>query len=241
MKVLLLELSNRCDAGCPWCIQKYMKRERGEMELKLVERIADMTEGQKDILWLHFNGESFNHPQLFEAIEIMAKRNIKLGLFTNGMFLTDKIAEKLVRSSLYEMVVTVTRFDVRKKVKKLFDNSKRKFKLCTAYLIVPSKMKPALSLGEYRSWCMKNHIPLETRRFFPAEFKGDKHGCELVDLEKKCALRLRDIVCVYYDGTLVSCVKDYDGLTAMGNIKDFTKKEFQELKYNQSEIICPYL
>ena len=73
MKVLLLELSNRCDAGCPWCIQKYMKRERGEMELKLVERIADMTEGQKDILWLHFNGESFNHPQLFEAIEIMAK------------------------------------------------------------------------------------------------------------------------------------------------------------------------
>jgi radical SAM protein with 4Fe4S-binding SPASM domain len=105
------ELTNYCNLQCPECSSgsRQMQRERGFMEIELFKSV--MSELQPYIYYtnLYFQGEPMLHP-LFTSF-IRNCSNTKTVISTNGHFLSEENAEKIVRSGLNKLIISLDGID----------------------------------------------------------------------------------------------------------------------------------
>jgi radical SAM protein with 4Fe4S-binding SPASM domain len=101
------ELTNHCNLNCPECHSGagLMTRERGFMDINLFDRILTELEPYLYYLILYFQGEPMMHPRFFSFLE--RSRNINTIVSTNGHFLSQKNAEKIVRSGLNKLIISI--------------------------------------------------------------------------------------------------------------------------------------
>lgn len=90
-----IELSSICSKNCSVCGRRKLDREYpekilqyGNMSIELMNKIAEQLPKSKLLLQLHFNGESLEHSQLGNALQIF-KNHIRC-LNTNGQLLLKK-------------------------------------------------------------------------------------------------------------------------------------------------------
>jgi len=106
-----IELTNHCNLNCPECItgSGQMTRPKGFMPIGLFERILAESGPYLYNINLYFQGEPMMHPDFFIFLEKAAHHHSIVS--TNGQFLTPGNAEKLARSGLSRLIVSLDGMD----------------------------------------------------------------------------------------------------------------------------------
>lgn len=106
-----IELTNCCNLSCPQCNSGsgLMTRSRGYMSVDLFEKTIKELGPYLYNINLYFQGESMMHPEFFTILEKCSK--IHTTLSTNGHFLSMENAEKIVRSGLSKLIISLDGMD----------------------------------------------------------------------------------------------------------------------------------
>ena len=114
---IVIELTNRCNLNCPYCLvgmqeeQKSvahsdLKRSLGMMEMSLAEKvIKDAKELGISEVMLTFQGEPLLHKSFVDFIKLSKKKeyDLKTIVFTNGLLLNPVLSREIVRAGLYSI------------------------------------------------------------------------------------------------------------------------------------------
>jgi radical SAM protein with 4Fe4S-binding SPASM domain len=106
-----LELTNHCNLYCPECAagSGQMKRKRGFMDLELFNKIISELKPYLYNINLYFQGEPLLHPGFLSFIRNSG--NISTVLSTNGHFLSEENSEKIVKSGLSKLIISLDGLD----------------------------------------------------------------------------------------------------------------------------------
>ncbi len=112
-KEIHLESSSRCNAHCLTCPRDKMQRSLGEMNRELfVKAVNETSNYEMDFIMLHLNGE----PLLLDIDELVWRINYtretnpkckQINFFTNGSLLTEEVTNKLLKSKLDLIMISV--------------------------------------------------------------------------------------------------------------------------------------
>lgn len=102
-----VELTNNCNLNCPECASGsgMISRSRGFMNQVLFKRVMDEIGGYLLNVNLFFQGEPMLHPQFFNFIESCVSGRIVVS--TNGHFLTEDNARRIVSSKLNRLIISI--------------------------------------------------------------------------------------------------------------------------------------
>jgi radical SAM protein with 4Fe4S-binding SPASM domain len=105
------ELTNHCNLRCPECASgsEIMKRERGFMDPELYKRVISELTPYLLYVNLYFQGEPMMHPGFFSFPGFSG--DIFTVVSTNGHFLSAENSEKLARSGLRKLIVSLDGMD----------------------------------------------------------------------------------------------------------------------------------
>jgi radical SAM protein with 4Fe4S-binding SPASM domain len=105
------ELTNTCNLNCPQCFTGLglMTRKRGFMDIDLYKKVMKELSPYLYNANLYFQGEPMLHPLFFSFIDIAA--TIHSVVSTNGHFLSEENSEKLVKSKLSRLIVSLDGID----------------------------------------------------------------------------------------------------------------------------------
>lgn len=96
---LLIETTTRCNLRCKQCARLVNRYALADLEMETFERLTPLfPQLQETALYGH--GETFLHPRFFEMLETLKKHDIFVYVTTNGMLLTEAVAERLVALKL---------------------------------------------------------------------------------------------------------------------------------------------
>ena len=106
-----IELTNNCNLYCPECLSGsgQMTRIKGYMNSALFEKLIRELSPYLFNVNLYFQGEPMLHPQFFSFIDKI--RVIRTVVSTNGHFLTENNAVKLINSGIYKLIVSMDSLD----------------------------------------------------------------------------------------------------------------------------------
>ncbi|HYM09112.1 MAG TPA: radical SAM protein [Bryobacterales bacterium] len=96
----IVETTAKCNLYCPMCVRETYKQPKADMTDEIFERLVSQAGSSAEHMMLIGLGEPFMDPQIFERIEYCRRHNISTLLSTNGTFLDEKTAERLLASSL---------------------------------------------------------------------------------------------------------------------------------------------
>jgi radical SAM protein with 4Fe4S-binding SPASM domain len=105
------ELTNYCNLKCPECStgSGQMKRARGFMEIDLFNKVMRELSPYLYNINLYFQGEPMLHPLFFSFVR--NSTNTHSVVSTNGHYLSYENAEKLVRSVLSKLIISLDGID----------------------------------------------------------------------------------------------------------------------------------
>jgi len=105
------ELTNYCNLNCPECNSGsgLMTRNRGYMDIDLFSKVIKEIGPCLFNINLYFQGEPMLHPKFFTFLRKCSDINTTVS--TNGHFLSEESAEKLVKSGLKKIIVSLDGFD----------------------------------------------------------------------------------------------------------------------------------
>lgn len=118
-RVLSVEPTSRCNLNCPFCLvglqntlpsteHDLLPRGFGSMEMDLFEKICrDAKEFGIRRVQLHFQGEPLLHKQFPVMVRTVKAHDMKTNVFTNGLPLTEKMADRILESGLDAMRFSV--------------------------------------------------------------------------------------------------------------------------------------
>lgn len=101
------ELTNNCNLNCPECSSGsgQMKRQRGFMDISLFRIIIKELKPYLYNINLYFQGEPMLHPLFFSFTD--SCRDIHSTVSTNGHFLSPDNSDRIVRSGLNRLIVSI--------------------------------------------------------------------------------------------------------------------------------------
>jgi radical SAM protein with 4Fe4S-binding SPASM domain len=105
------ELTNTCNLNCPQCFtgSGLMTRKRGFMDIDLYKKVMKELIPYLYNVNLYFQGEPMLHPLFFSFIGLLTK--VQSVVSTNGHFLSEDNSERLVRSPLSRLIVSLDGID----------------------------------------------------------------------------------------------------------------------------------
>lgn len=111
-RMLSVEVTSRCNLNCPFCLvglqnslpsteHDLLPRGLGNMEPALFDKIAgDARDFGIEKVQLHFQGEPLLHRGLPDMVRAVKARGMVTQMFTNGLPLTERLAEALLDAGL---------------------------------------------------------------------------------------------------------------------------------------------
>lgn len=251
--VYQIELTNHCPMTCVMCPRtNRMTRELGYMDESLFNRIIDETSEFSSRIFFHHFGDSLMHPKLGEFIRYANQQNIKTFLSANPVLLTEKRSRELVNSGLYELVLSLdgltcnTSATIRGQAARNVDLAEKNILSFLEYRKAISSKIPFLimqivrqkqNMQEVESWVKKwNEVDgvdrVKVKTYIT--WDGQDEHIKFLKLEETGCADTRNIVCdkpwtsmtVLWDGRVVPCCFDYDGIYVLG---DLHKKSLKEI------------
>lgn len=92
---LLIETTTRCNLRCQQCARLVEKYALADLEFATFERLRPLFPHLQEVA-LYGHGETFLHKQFFTMLEELKEHGIFVYVTTNGMLVTEKVAEQLV-------------------------------------------------------------------------------------------------------------------------------------------------
>lgn len=233
------ELTNHCNLRCIMCPHHIMKRPKGYMIWETFKRAVDECRGHTKTSYLHQIGEPLLHQDLINFINYAEKAGIRTSISTNCMLLDEKKSIGLLGSNLSEIVLCID--SLKPKVfemirpgadlKTVFENIARFVRLRN---LLNKKMKVIVQMI-----AMKENV--EEHKYFldvfsvlgvdEAQVKGYSTFAGAMSKGESPASRLAtcskpfNSLTVQWNGDLVTCCRDFDGVTKMGNVNETTITE----------------
>jgi organic radical activating enzyme len=106
-----LEVTNVCNFKCEFCPDAIMERQRGHMDLALLEKALDEIANHRlaRVVAFHLMGEPLIYPPIFGAIAMALTRQLNLHLTTNGstFHLRPDHIDKLVTSRIPKVTISL--------------------------------------------------------------------------------------------------------------------------------------
>ncbi|GIV26883.1 MAG: radical SAM domain protein [Bacteroidia bacterium] len=104
-----IEPTTACNLECPACPSglKIFSRPTGNMKSETFEKIINQLHPYLFHINFYFQGEPLIHPKIFEWIHHAQKNNIYTHISTNAHFLDKENCEKLIRSGLHKMIISI--------------------------------------------------------------------------------------------------------------------------------------
>jgi radical SAM protein with 4Fe4S-binding SPASM domain len=249
--VYQIELTNHCPMTCGMCPRtNRMTRELGYMDESLFKRIIQETSPFSSRIFLHHFGESLLHPKLGEFIRYANQRNIKTFLSANPVLLTEKRSKELVDSGLYELVLSLdgltsdTSAAIRGQAARNLDLAEenilsfleyRKAVFSRIPFLIMQIVRQKQNMQEIESWIKKwdevDGVDRVKVKSYVTWDGRDEHINSL-QLESGCP-GAPNIVCdkpwtsmtILWDGRVVPCCFDYDGIDVLGDLRQQSLKE----------------
>ncbi|HWB83684.1 MAG TPA: radical SAM protein [Bryobacteraceae bacterium] len=108
----IVETTAKCNLYCPMCPRETHKQPKADMADDVFERLVREAGSSAEHMMLIGLGEPFMDPHIFERIEFCHQHSISSLLSTNGTFLDEKVARRLLDSPLEQITLS---FDGAKK------------------------------------------------------------------------------------------------------------------------------
>jgi radical SAM protein with 4Fe4S-binding SPASM domain len=108
----IVETTARCNLYCPMCPRESHKQPKADMEETVFTRLVRQAAGTAEHMMLIGLGEPFLDPAIFDRIELCHRHSISTLLSTNGTFLDEKLAWRILDSPLEQITLS---FDGAKK------------------------------------------------------------------------------------------------------------------------------
>jgi len=105
-----VETTNFCNLHCPECpvgIRKITKSGKSSFNFELYKKLIDELKPTLQHVILYFQGEPFLNDQLFDMISYAHQARIYSSTSTNGQFLNEITARKIIHSGLDKLIVSV--------------------------------------------------------------------------------------------------------------------------------------
>jgi len=104
-----IEPTGACNLKCPECPTGLgqVKRVAGVINPQLYTSVVDQIRDTASYLMLYLQGEPFINPNLFKMIEIADQANIYTCISTNGHYLDETNAERVVASGLDRIIISL--------------------------------------------------------------------------------------------------------------------------------------
>src|SRR5689334_10279623 len=108
----IVETTAKCNLYCPMCPRETHKQPKADMSQQVFERLVGQAGETAEHMMLIGLGEPFMDPRIFERIEFCHRHSISSLLSTNGTFLDEACAAKILDSPLEQITLS---FDGAKK------------------------------------------------------------------------------------------------------------------------------
>lgn len=221
MRIMSVELTNRCDMDCWFCPHSKLTRSIGDMSIDTVHTVIDKMRqmGQKFVV-LNGLGESVLHPDFFEIVGLFYDAGIMGLINTNACALTQRTAGRLLDSPLETIDVSMDFAGQRENnlVDKMIHDPR---------VIVNIKGVDRNQVVAFRErWGNKVHIEYLVNFAGQMDFKGDAR------LEKKCLFMDKDFCVILHTGEVCACCCDADGVNILGHIEDVISLQHKEDGYD---------
>lgn len=99
-----VELTNQCNLQCLFCGQQTMKRQKGFMEEKIFQKVADECALHKTPIRLIRWGEPFLHPQITNFIEYAKNKGLAVHVTTNGQIISEEQMKAIIEAKLDSLI-----------------------------------------------------------------------------------------------------------------------------------------
>ena len=223
MTSLIIEPTNTCNLTCSFCyVTEGMVRDEGFMDFDLFKKIVDETPGLEH-LCMHNWGEPLLHPRIFEMLDYAKRSGVRwLVMNTNGTLLNEAMIDRIVGGSLDILRISIDGLDetyrrtrgvplanLEEKVLRLLEQRDRQNSELQVGVVFTVEKNTEADADEFsRHWeGIVDHVRLQPRlaegqrTVLCPELFGKDYG-KLV---------------VLWDGTVVPCCVDYNGILKLGN------------------------
>lgn len=233
-----IENTNHCNASCTMCPREKITRAEGFMSLELFKRLAnECAAGGTKEMHLEGFGEPLLDKQIVEKIRYAKKVGIKKTLIvTNASLLNKHIAKQLLSSGLdklkisfygtnkeeYEQVHRGLSYDkVRENIMRLLELRRQ---------LGDSTLKVSIKyIGQMRKfpkfacqWGTQAKVQF-------SRFHNYSYGRKYIKVKNKrkrvCAMVANPIMQILWDGRVVPCCYDFNGVIILGDVNHNSMRE----------------
>ena len=102
----IVETTAKCNLYCPMCPRETHKQPKADMTDEVFERLVTQSARTAEHMMLIGLGEPFMDPRIFERIEFCHRHSISTLLSTNGTFLDERMAERVLASPLEQITLS---------------------------------------------------------------------------------------------------------------------------------------
>lgn len=231
-----IELTNYCNLKCKHCPTPTSSRPKGYATDETVELAIRYAPGDR---WFSFHrqGEPLLHPNLLKYVRWVSLAGVGKPLIsTNGLLLTIPILEKLLEAGLKNLQITLNSAESVKRFKEVSDYfiankiSEEQVYFCGNYLDLFNWSDLFTQLA-MRAENIK--YVRRVRSHLWAGYVGNKtYSPEIVARRKaNCDFINQDVASICWDGTVLACCFDSEGVNILGNIKDYPNLEHTPSSY----------
>jgi len=243
-----IEATSVCNLKCTFCATTFRGKavKKGFISADAVKRIVD--EGIDNGLYgIKFNirGEPLLHPKIHEFVKYAKQKGlIDVYFNSNAMLLTEEVSKKLIDAGLDRLSISFegTTKDIYEKYRvgakyetvlsniEKMQSLKKKLGVEHPKIRIQTVMLPEIisAFEQYKEFWAKRADEVGFLDY--KEMKVKKRG---INYHWACP-QIWQRMAVWWDGTILSCNHDDDGLLALGNIKEISiKNSWQSASLNK--------
>lgn len=237
-KKFAVETCAECNLACSMCYHPTMKRAKGVMSLELWRHLADQVAAvaPRTECWFSFCGEPLLEPdRLFEILDYGRRAGLlSLNVNTNGMLMTEEIADRLLVSGADLIVVGIDGFTDASYERARTLGSREVVYRNVEYLLERKRATGAElevqvqfiemdfnagELPEYEAYWLARGAVVKVRRQLSWGGKFDTSLCIPDDERIACPWAVT-MMHVFWDGGVPRCPGDMEGEEGVGNAWD---------------------
>lgn len=244
--VYQIEFTNACPMNCIMCVRQKMTRPLGYMEEGVFKNIVDQIKGINTHIILNHFGESLLHPKLYEFLYYLKKKNIPSLMSANPTELSQEKIEAVCRGGLTKLILSIdgltdstyksirgphADLDIAKEnIENLIEyKNKFGFKYPEIEIQMVLMKKTENEMQDYKKQWDKpgiNRVVIKDFYIWSCSTENIKSltGVEKINPLFPCSIPWSSFV-ILWDGRVVPCCNDYDGLYILGDVKHKSLKE----------------
>lgn len=225
-KKVYLEITNKCNLNCSFCIQN--KRTTKYLNMEEFKNILNKIQNYTDYLYFHIMGEPLLHPNINEFINY-ASQNFKVNITTNG-YLINRIKDN---KNIRQLNISLHSFnekynidldDYMQNIFQVIDSDYFKNTYISLRFWIKNKyhLKILSILNKHyhlnldkniENYTINNHIFINNfREFIWPDLDNSYYK------EEGTCYAIKDHIGILSDGTIVPCCLDSMGTINLGNI-----------------------